>query len=195
GRFDFATSVFYNDTKDEHLQVFDLATFQSVIENADTESYGFELEAGYQATDAWRLEGALALLEAEITRSNDPTVSVGNDVPFAPSLSLGLAVEYASDLTLFNKAGEFSARAEYQYVGERQIDPQNRDVLDSYGIVNLRFGWQHNSTQIYAFADNVFDETYAESGFVFGNSPSGDLVSIGVPGQSRRIGLGVDMTF
>ena len=195
GRLDFAASLFYNETENEHLQVFDLTTFQSVIENADTETYGLELEAGFQVTENLRFEGALSLLEAEIKSSADPTVETGNRVPFAPSSTLSLAIENVNDLRLFNRLGELTTRAEYQYVGSRSIDPQNRDELDSYGIVNLRLGWRHDNTEVYAFVDNAFDENYVESAFVFGNTPGGDVASLGVPGSPQRIGFGIDFTF
>ncbi|WP_299919297.1 TonB-dependent receptor [uncultured Roseobacter sp.] len=195
GQLDFAASLFFNDTKNEHLQVFDVSTLESVIENADTETYGLELEAGFQATPSLRLAGALALLETEITASDDPAVQVGNEVPFAPSVSYSLAVEHESDMQFFGRSGVLKARAEYQYVGRRATDPQNRTSLESFGVVDVRLGWQRGNTEFYAFVDNLFDETYAESAFVFGPSPTGGFVSGAIPGNPRRIGFGVDIRF
>lgn len=195
GRLTFGTSFFFNNTKDEHLQVFDFTTFQSVIENADTETYGLELEAGFQATPSLRIEGAVALLETKITSSGDPTVQVGNEVPFAPSMSYSLAVQHESDLQVFGRDGVLRARAAYQFVGRRKVDPQNRADLGSYGVVDLRLGWQRGNTEFYAFVDNLFNEDYAESGFVFGATPAGAPVLAAIPGDPRRIGFGIDMRF
>jgi len=194
-RLYFSASAFYNETQNEHVQVFDIATFTSVVRNADTRSYGLELEAIYEATESWRFDGMVALLETEVTRSPDASIPAGNQLPLAPNVSFALGAEYSTDLTLFGQTGLITARANYSFVGDRQLDPQNRVVLDSFGVLDLRVGWQSGGTEIYAFVDNVFDETYAESGFFVGNTPTGGTVTAATPGDPRRIGIGANFRF
>ena len=196
GMWDVSASVFFNDTKDEHVQVFDFTTFESLIENVDAETYGLELQTAVRPVAGLTLSGGLALLETEITASDDPTVETGNEIPFAPSVAFNLAGEYEHPLDLLGWEGAVFGRAEYQYVGSRTVDPQNSFDLDSFDLVNLRAGWDSETISVYAFVDNLFDESYAETAFLFGNSPvTGDRVSFGNPGLPRMFGVGARIRF
>ena len=195
GILDVSTAAFFNDTTDEHVQVFEPITFQSVIENVDTETYGVEFETALRPVAGLTLSGGLALLHTEITKSADPSVQVGNEVPFAPSVTLNLAAEYAQPVVVLNHAGDAYLRAEYQFVGARTVDPQNTFDLESFDIVNLYAGWSNETFSLYGFVTNLFDETYAQTAFLFGASPAGELVSVGVPGEPRRFGVGLKYTF
>ena len=190
-----SASAFFNDTKDENLQVFDLTSFQSTIENADTETYGLELEAEFAITERFSLSGGLALLETEITASPDPTVPEGAELPFSPSVAYNIAATYEQPLTLFAVDGDFFGRVDYQFVGERTIDPQNRVDLSANEVVNLRAGWDTDRFSVYAFAENLLDETFVETAFVSGETPGGAPVALGVPSQPRRFGVGVSIRF
>jgi len=195
GLVDFSLSGFFNDTKDENLQVFDITTFQAVIENADTESYGLEAELTVRPVERLALSGGFAWTETQITASDDPTVTPGNDVPFTPSAAYNLSADYSQPLALFGAAGSAFTRIDYQFVGERTSDPQNRLTLDSFDLVNLRVGWDSDRLSVYAFADNVFEEEYVETSFLFGVAPDGSNVSFGIPGQPRRYGVGTRIRF
>ncbi|MEM7056504.1 MAG: TonB-dependent receptor [Pseudomonadota bacterium] len=195
GAVDFSLSGFFTDTTDEHVQVFDFTTFQSSIENIDTETYGFEIEGAVRPVDGLTLSGGFALLETEITASADPTVTPGNEVPFAPQVSFNAAIQYEHPLELFNLSGDVFSRAEYQFVGSRTIDPQNSLDLESFDIINLRAGWDSDEIGVYAFVDNLLDESYSETAFLFGATPTGSPVSLGIPGQPRRFGVGGRVRF
>ena len=195
GRFDVSVSAFLNDTDDEHLQIFDFATFESLIENADTRTYGIELETAVRPIAGLTLSGALALLETEITRSDDPTVAAGNEVPNAPSFSYNLIGDYEYPLQSAGVDGMLFGRIEYQFVGSRAVDPQNNFDLDAFDLVNLRAGFETGGISIYAFADNIFNETYAETAFLFGSTPDGGRVSLANPEQPRLFGVGATIRF
>lgn len=194
-RISFAASGFFNDTKDEHLQVFDLTTFEFIIENADTRTYGFELEGAFQATPWLSFDGSLAFLETEITDSDDPTVSSGNEVPYAPRLSFAVGTEVQQDLNVYGYDGAVIARAEYQFTGDRKGDAQNLVSLDSYGLVNLRVGWSGEHLDVYAFAENVFDTDYVDAIGIFGNGPTGAPVTSASPGLPAQYGAGLTLKF
>lgn len=196
GIWDVSASAFFNDTDDEHVQVFDFTTLESVIENVDTETYGLELESAVRPIAGLTLSGGLALLETKITKSDDPTVESGNEVPFAPSVAFNLAGQYEYPVELMGWKGAVFGRVEYQYVGSRTVDPQNSFDLDSFDLVNLRAGWDTGIFSVYAFVNNLFDNTYAETAFLFGESPvTGNRVSFGIPGQPRIYGFGARVRF
>ena len=189
------TSVFFNDTEGEQIQVFEPLTFEAVIENIDTETYGFEVEGVLSPVTGLALSGGLALLETEIVKSDDPTVAVGNEVPFAPSVVFNLAAQYQHAVYWQGQEGSLFGRVEYQFTGSRTVDPQNTFDLDSHDVVNLRAGLDTEHVSVYGFVTNLFEEEFAESAFLFGTSPAGDIVSVAVPGQPRRFGIGARVRF
>lgn len=195
GALDVSASAFFTDTEGEHVQVSEPLTFQSVIRNIDTQTYGAELEGAVRPATGLTLSGGLTLLETEITGSEDPAVQSGNEIPFAPSLAFNLAAEYERPLAVLGRTGDVFARVEYQYVGARTTDPQNSFDLDSFDLVNLRAGWDSEQLSVYAFVSNLTDNTYAETAFLFGPAADGGRVSVGIPGQPRRFGVGARLRF
>lgn len=196
GVWDIGASVFFNDTKDEHIQVFNLISGEGFIQNVDTETYGVELETIIRPLTGLSLSGGLALLETEITKSEDTSVQTGNEVPFTPSVAFNLAAQYEHSLDLLGSEGRVFGRAEYQYVGSRTVDPQNGLDLDAFDVVNLRAGWESGAVSVYAFVDNLFDENYAATALSLGESPfTGEQVAIGTPGQPRLYGVGARIRF
>lgn len=190
-----STSVFFNDTKDEQLFTYNPVAGRISVQNADTETYGAELELKARPTEHLIFAGNLAVLHAEITGSATSPALIGNAVPYAPQLTGGLSAEYRQPLRLADKDGAAFARVEYQYVGSRQIDPANSRELDDYSLVHLRSGWQGESMDVYGYVQNLFNETYVLSAFQSGTSVSGKPVFAGVPGTSRSFGLGARVRF
>ncbi|MEM9724755.1 MAG: TonB-dependent receptor [Pseudomonadota bacterium] len=192
---DFNASVFFNDTVDEQLQVFDLASFTFEQGAFDVETYGLEFELTVRPAEGLTLSGGVALLETEITKSEDPTIAVGNEVPFAPQVAFNLAAQYVYPVDVLGSSGELFGRAEYQFVGERQTDPQNATSVDSFSLVNFRLGYDDERFSIYGFVDNALDEEYAESGFTFADPMSGNAIVAGNRGEPRRYGVGGKLRF
>lgn len=194
-RVSYSASVFFNDTDDEHVPIFQAIPFDAFVENLDTETYGGELEVIGEVFDGFSISGGLALLQTEITRSDVPGVAVGNEVPISPALSYAVGGRYERAVTLAGADGVAAASVQYQFVGKRAMDPQNSFELDSYDIVNARLGWDAKGFSIYAFADNIFDAVYASNAIFVAQSPVGEPVSFGFPGQPRRYGLGATIRF
>ena len=190
---DLSGSVFYNDTKNEQLFTYNPVLGRFSVQNADTRSYGAELEAIARPTDAISLGASLALLSAEITGGN--ALIKGNDVPYAPSFSTMLHAEYRHDMALGAHEGEAYLRGEWSYTGSRTIDPANSRTLDGYALANLRAGWQGQRWQIATAVENLFDESYVTSGFQAGTSPTGAPVFAGIPGEGRTFTLSARVKF
>ena len=195
GLVEAGASIFFNDTANEQIPVFQLTPFQGVIENLDTQTYGAEVEAVVRPVEGLALSGGVALLQSEITSSKAQGVRVGNELPFAPSVAFNIAAEYERMLQVFGWDGMAFGRVGYQYVGSRTVDPQNTFDLPAFDLVNLSVGWNSDSFSVYGFGKNVFDESYAETAFFVGNAPNGGRVSFGIPGLPRQFGIGAKLRF
>ncbi|MEM9441501.1 MAG: TonB-dependent receptor, partial [Pseudomonadota bacterium] len=195
-RLRFGAAAFFNDTSDEQLAAFDFATFTAGIENADTETYGVEVDLTTEPVEGLVLRGALGLLETEITDAPVETgAEVGGEVPNAPEVALSISADYTIPLDAPGLSVDLAFGAEYQHVGSQIADIGNTRSLDSYDVVNLRLRLIGDDYEVFAFGENVFDETYATGAFPFGVSPAGEQVSTGGVGQPRLFGLGVRLTF
>ena len=195
-RLGVSASLFFNDTTDEQLFTFNPIAGRFEAENADTRTYGAELELTGRPIDGLSLSGSVALLQTEVTEAaTGSAVRDGNEVPYAPEVAASLAGAYLLPAISVGLPGDFVFRAEYQYVGSREIDPANTARLDSYDLVNLRVGLNTERFDIYAFGRNLIDEEFAVSGFLAGTSPSGSAVIGGVPGSPRTFGVGARIRF
>ncbi len=191
---DVSASLFFNDTADAQLFSFNPLAGRFSVQNADTQTYGAELEVKAQPTEHWFLAANFALLHAEIT-GGDNSGLIGNDIPYAPSLAVGLAAEYRRPFAIGSAEGSAFGRIEYQHLGSRQIDPGNSRSLDPYSLVNLRAGWQGERFDIYGSVENLFDESYVLSAYQVGTGTAGEPVLAGVPGQPRTFYLGARWRF
>lgn len=195
-KLDLNAALFFNDTKDDQLFSFNPVAGQFRVENADTETYGLELEATFRPVTGFSLSGSLALLHGEVTGSAaGSTVRPGHDIPYAPRLTASLAAQYLWSADGVGLDGDFFVRGDYQHVGSRVIDPANSYRLSGYNLVNLRIGWMTERFDLYAFADNLLDVDYLTSGFRAGAATDGSSVFAGVPGSPRTIGLGAKVRF
>lgn len=193
GWLDLSASAFYNDTKDEQLFTYNPSLGRFSVQNADTHSYGAELEAVIRPTDTLSLGASIALLHAEITGGN--TLIESNAVPYAPSFSGMLHAEYSRDLDILGQTGSAYIRTEYSYTGSRQIDPANSRRLDGYSLVNVRAGWQGERWELFGAVENVFDEDYVTSAYLAGTSTSGKSLFAGIPGDGRTFSIGARVKF
>ncbi|MBN8930466.1 MAG: TonB-dependent receptor [Rhizobium pusense] len=193
GWLDLSTSVFYNDTKNEQLFTYNPVLGRFSVLNADTRSYGAELEAVARPTDAISLGASLSLLNAEITGGN--ALIKGNDVPYAPTFSTMLHAEYRHDVAFGAQEGQAYLRGEWSYTGSHTIDPANSRTLDGYALTNVRAGWQGERWQISAAVENLFDEDYVTSAFQAGTNTAGAPVFAGIPGEGRTFSLSARVKF
>ncbi|MFC3227847.1 TonB-dependent receptor [Marinibaculum pumilum] len=196
GRLDLSSALFLNDTKDEQLFTFNPAAGQFQVQNADTRTYGGELEFALRPVESLTLRGDLALLQTAITRSDaNSGLQDGNDLPYAPAFTASLGADYLLAARPLGLPGDFILGAEYQYVGSREIDPANSHRLSGYGLVNLRGGWQGDGADIYGYVRNLLDADYVQSGYRAGVSTTGSPVIGVVPGQPLSFGIGARLRF
>ncbi len=186
------TSVFYNDVKDEHLVAFDPVVFSFRPANLDVISYGLELAAGISLTETVTVTGGIGYTKAELVNI-DPSQPVadaqnGNRPTGVPKLTASAAVEYRQsigDLGI-GLGGHAFGHIAWEFVGDRAADVANSFFLDSYHIVNTRFGIEPvKGFEIYVFGKNMLDVTPQLAGAFL--PPNAEVV---IPGRGRIVGIG-----
>ncbi|MEM0910573.1 MAG: TonB-dependent receptor [Pseudomonadota bacterium] len=154
--------------EDEQGNVLSTSFIRSV---AAIESYGFEVEGQWQATDNLLFVGNLGVVNAEYTEFADEAAQVvGNPVKLVPDYDAGIAARYEWDSGWF-------ARAAVNFIGDTALDEGNRQGFDvnaideqkAIEIVNLQLGYLAEDYSVRLYADNVFDERRI-SGAAFPNA-------------------------
>lgn len=170
--------------------------FAGYISNASQgANQGVEWEASWQATDNFRLQWSLALLDSEIrgysALINKQLVSMeGRDQAHAPrrQTSLGwswqMTERAALDMNWQYKAG-------YYYSDSHFFQAQDVDLL------NMRWQYQWEQVNLSLWARNALNRDYGVRGFFFANDPRDgwsrqEWQQLGEP---RRVGLTVRYEF
>ncbi len=145
-------------------------------------SRGIEFDVAADVTDNWVLTLAYAYNDTEITEDNGTIGfrnSVGTRFANAPKHQLGLWTRY--QLPSINTAFAFGA----DYVDE-QVSLSGQTVKD-FAIFDASIIWEPDPVKVQLRIDNIFDETYARSGFI---ERTGHF-----PGEPRTVFLEVGYSF
>ena len=175
---------------------------QGIEAEVTLKSNAFQLYASYAFVDA-RFRDALLLGSNSPFADADGNIQVlpGNQIPAVPRNRVKLGFDYA--VTDAVKVGGDALFVDSQYfVGDESNQAQK---LPSYTVVNLHASYQIDKTfQVYARADNVFDNRYATYGTFFdtgaipnfanGGAPFTDPRSLS-PARPRSFYAGVKATF
>ena len=143
-------------------------TFRLVGEQS---SYGVEGSLALQLTEALRVEGNVALLQAQYDGDH---AAAGNQPVDVPEELANLWVSYRF-------LPRWTARGGLQYVGRRFADQGNEVALDAYTLLNAGIDYQvTDSSTLSLRGYNLTDEIYAvtssyESDWVLGRPRSADL--------------------
>ena len=174
GRLRLGSNLFYVDWQDQQLQMQppEIPTaVDFVTENAGrSKSYGFELEADYQATERLRLFGALGLLHTEITDIDEDEITskevselVGNSFTMAPRTTVSAGWSYAFDHGL-----DFSMAANWRDSFFSDIENRSIDEVESRFLVDMGVGYQFpdHDLRLDLKVTNVFDERYLNYSYI-----------------------------
>lgn len=201
GSFRLSGAVFFNETTDDHLAVFDSATFSAITENFDTESRGAELELAWQIGGGFSFSGGLAYTDATITKV--PTTSLtsataGDRVPGTPEWSATLSLTHEADLPSFlgMTNPQLVSTITNRYVGERAADVGENFTFASYNKLDARVGLKNGSTEFYLWGENLLDKYYdgGTSFYYPAVSPpfgTGLDAEMGAPARGRTFGIGL----
>jgi outer membrane receptor protein involved in Fe transport len=175
---------------------------QGIEAEVTLRSAALQLYASYALVDA-------RFLDALKVGSNSPFADVsgnvqirpGNRIPAIPRSRIKAGIDYS--VTDAFKVGADALFVSTQYVVGDESNQAQR--LPSYAVLNLHASYQINKTfQIYARADNVFDNRYATYGrffatgavpnFANGDAPFTDPRSVS-PARPRAFYAGLRATF
>ncbi len=189
-----------------------------VVSNVDeVQIKGFELGAELALADNMNVYGAFNLTDGEIKENASRPDTVGNDVPYAPDMTLNLG----GDLTLpVHENFDLVLRGDLQYIGETHfhtVQEGNRATIftslfesgfgfgagglgatnlanttrDGYTTIDLRAGFKADNWSLDVFADNVTNTEILEE--VIPAPEFGGAFS--APGRKRRFGVELGYKF
>jgi len=124
---------------------------------------GFEVEANYQFTDMFGMQGSVGYTDAEYVRFNSGVhleyfgeiSAAGKQAPRFPEWSGSVSAMLDGDI---NSNTAWFGRVDLAYVGERFADEANLTTAPAGTIVNLRGGIERNNIRYELFVRNLTDE-------------------------------------
>jgi outer membrane receptor protein involved in Fe transport len=166
--------------------------FQNV---GSTRRQGIEAEVTLKSS-ALQLYASYALVDARFldslqVGSNSPFANLngnvqilpGNRIPAIPRNRIKAGVDY-SVTEAFRVGGDALFVSSQYFVGDESNQAQR---LPSYAVFNLHASYQINKTfQVYARADNIFDNRYASYGRFFNTSAVPNFANGGAPFTDPR---------
>ncbi|GEO79878.1 TonB-dependent receptor [Pararhodospirillum oryzae] len=201
GRATLNVAGFFNQSKDDHLILFDTVTYATQARNFDTQSMGVEMEGSWRLGHGFTLGGSAAYTHATITKvpgSSSTAVARGNKVPETPAWGWSLSLSHEQDLPdfLFFKNPSLVTSLQNKHVGQRAADPENNFDLHAYNKVDLRVGVSSDAADFYVRAENLLDERYDLYGYYYPAMMAGGAdATIGWPAPGRSIIVGAAYHF
>ena len=190
-RLQLNSVLYWIDTRDKQLYVGPLG--RQVLRNAgDASSYGLELDARWQVSAPLLVKAAVMLGRSELDSATDPVTGVSYDgkrLPYSPDTQLQLAADYQIAQNWL--PGELSLNTSARYYSEIFFDESNSLRQKPYTLVDASLQLaMHNGVELRLFGDNLTDETWRTSSFMFG---PGDVRS--TLGEGRILGVSAAVNF
>ncbi|MCY2685670.1 TonB-dependent receptor [Salinimicrobium sp. TH3] len=178
-------TVFYTEVTD--VQVPTLVMPDGVIITRNTgklSSKGLELELRALVIPGLELSYDLGLTDAQyesllIAQNGEEVNLKENKQIYTPGITSMLALQYRSNLGL-NEKWEFTARAEWKYLGEQYFDLANNLRQEPYSLYNGNIGVSYRDIKLMLWGRNIFDKEYISYGYNFGAVHLGNPATLGV---------------
>ncbi len=168
GRLRFNASAFiakYSDYQVSQFVPTSVGTIITLTNAGAVTTKGFELEMTALPFENFEINANFGYVDATFDSFKDgggPGIHYdGNRLPYAPKISLNIAVDYTYPLT---DSGSLLIHADYSYVAKQYSNPNNLpDYLSpSYSLVNMRVGYEHEAGWgLYAWVHNLTDKLYS----------------------------------
>ncbi|MEO0437320.1 MAG: TonB-dependent receptor [Pseudomonadota bacterium] len=206
-------NVFYSDWTDQQVQIpgpSGLSGDSLILNAGSSELYGAEFSADYLASDELSFSLGVGFVK---TRFNDFPFAVdpdgnpvnstsaefanlsGNEFALSPEFSASAGAYYE------NSRG-FFADATVNYVSDQYSDVENLEIdqSDDFTLVSVRGGFRNDRFEIYAFAENLFDDrAILERRFAEVSTETGAIDFSGTPSarinRPRLFGVGARVKF
>lgn len=181
-------SVFHNRREDQQSRTStqlvpgDPASFIFFTDNTGRgESYGFEADIRFFATEQLEFYGNLGLLDASL--------SGGRSQAHAPRFTFSGGV-------VFRQHNGYFGRLDVTAKDEFYFDVSHNQKSQSYELLNARIGFENERWRVSVWGRNLFDTEYAVRGFYFGNEPPDfpDTLYTRL-GDPRQFGLTLERRF
>lgn len=167
GRLLLNASYFFNNYDDLQLTAIAPDGAFVLINAADTEIHGLELEVSTSPRPGLRIYGNLGTINARYTgfaEVNRPLFE-GRDLKQAPELSYAIGFDWQIPVA----GGDVTVSSQWQWVDSHFQNVENSPIIktDSYGLLNLRIDYRPSSDRwsVGLFAQNLLDEEYFTGGF------------------------------
>ena len=174
---------------------------QGIEAEVNLKSATLQLYASYALVDARFLNALEVGSNSPFAVNGNVQIVPGNRIPAIPRNRIKAGIDYAVT-DAFKVGGDALFISSQYFVGDESNQAQK---LPSYAVFNLHASYQINKTfQVYARADNVFDNRYATYGTFFdtgaipnfanGGAPFADPRSVS-PARPRAFYAGLKATF
>lgn len=187
-------AIFYMQRDNTQVNDFDVITrqdgtpdFIDVIDNADLgTNRGAEIEANWQVTDSWQLQGSIGYLDAKF---EEYTNARGD---FIDEQQQAQAPRWTANLysrVLISDSWSWQADVDFK---DRYRFSDGHDVMSpSATLVNTQLKWEQRNWYASVWANNVFDKTYYVRGFGgFSNDPRDGEFGYATPEPYYQLGTG-----
>ena len=140
GSVQFNVAVFMNQWKNQ--QLFSTILEQGVvlpllINIPETSNYGADIEMVWVPADGWHVQLGLGSLDSEVDdATNLPSITVGNELPYNPTVSIAGLVRKEWQMA----GGTVSLQTDLQYLDDQTYDIENKPELaeDSFFEIGAR---------------------------------------------------------
>lgn len=162
--------------------------------NIDASSWGGELEANYQLTQAWRSTGSLAYVRGDNNSDDTPLAQL-------PPLEVRLGLHYDDKTWSFGSILRMVDRQDRYTLNQGNIVGRDLGENAGFAVLSLNGGWRPQAQLLLsAGIDNLFDTAYAESvsragGNGMGGSIPGYLQTTRVNEPGRTLWLKATVQF
>lgn len=89
----------------------------------------------------------------------------GNKAIYTPVVQSMIAAQYGIPFKISSQDYQAFIRGEFKYIGEYQLDFENSDSQEAYGMINTRFGVSSNHMDIALWVRNLNDVRYLSWGY------------------------------
>jgi outer membrane receptor protein involved in Fe transport len=156
---------------------------QGIESEVTLRSSTFQLYASYALVDARFLDALQVGSNSPFAVNGNVQISPGNRIPAIPRNRIKAGIDY-SVTDAFRVGGDAIFVGSQYFVGDESNQAQR---LPSYAVFNLHASYQINKTfQVYARADNVFDNRYATYGTFFDTAAVPNFANGGAPFTDPR---------
>ncbi len=189
-RYVVNAALFYIDYTDQQFFLFDPFGSQALINAAESEIKGGELEATMRPSPGLLLSLAYGFTDSEIVNIEQVaglTVPadeiIGNNIPNAPVYTWNIAAQYTHPVG----SVEWFGRLDFERRGKTYFALDNENFQEPYNIVDFRLAVSGNTWTLTAFVDNLFNENWIE--YYFSRRFIGLRTDIAWPSPTRQFGL------